>query len=190
MELIPGKHNIIGVDVPLGILQLTEGTGTVFSEKQCVVRNNDSGEILYVQNFNSKHKYIAGTYDIDVLTLPRVHYENYQIKGGVDNKIEIPLPGTLNISSPENKIYSIYTLTDGNLEKIYESTLTGSGASEMVQLLPGDYKIFSRSNLKKASAIKGDQETNIKGVKRVIEILKEKDVNKYKLITTLEGKVD
>jgi biopolymer transport protein ExbD len=39
-------------------------------------------------------------------------------------------------------------------------------------------------------AIKGDQETNIKGVKRVIEILKEKDVNKYKLITTLEGKVD
>ena len=39
-------------------------------------------------------------------------------------------------------------------------------------------------------AIKGDQETNIKGVKRVIEILKEKDVNKYKLITTLEGKGD
>ncbi len=39
-------------------------------------------------------------------------------------------------------------------------------------------------------AIKGDQDTNIKGVKRIIEILKEKDVNKYKLITTLEGKVD
>ena len=39
-------------------------------------------------------------------------------------------------------------------------------------------------------AIKGDQETNIKGIKRVIEVLKEKDVNKYKLITTLEGKAD
>jgi len=152
VELIPGKHNIIGVDVPLGILQLTEGIGTIFSEKQCVVRNNDTGEILYVQNFNTKHKYIAGTYDIDILTLPRMHYENYQIKGGVDNKIEIPLPGTLNISSPENKIYSIYAITDGNMEKIYESTLTGSGGSEMVQLLPGEYTIFSRSNIKKASA--------------------------------------
>ena len=158
VELIPGKHNIIGVDVPLGSLQLAEGTGTTFSEKQCVVRNNESGEIIYVQNFNTKHKYISGTYDIDILTLPRIHYENYQIKGGVDNKIEIPLPGTLNISSPENKIYSIYTLTDGKLEKIYESTLMGSGASEMVQLLPGEYKIFSRSNLKKASA--NTKETN------------------------------
>ncbi len=39
-------------------------------------------------------------------------------------------------------------------------------------------------------AIKGDQDTNIKGVKRVIEILKEKDVNRYKLITMLEGKAD
>lgn len=39
-------------------------------------------------------------------------------------------------------------------------------------------------------AIKGDQESNIKGVKRVIDVLKEKDVNRYKLITTLEGGAD
>jgi biopolymer transport protein ExbD len=39
-------------------------------------------------------------------------------------------------------------------------------------------------------AIKGDKESNIKGVKRVIEILKEKEVYSYKLITSLEGKTD
>lgn len=39
-------------------------------------------------------------------------------------------------------------------------------------------------------AIKGDRESNIKGVKRLIDIFKEKDVYKYKLITSLEGKVD
>lgn len=39
-------------------------------------------------------------------------------------------------------------------------------------------------------AIKGDRESNIKGVKRVIEIMKEKEVYSYKLITSLEGKVD
>ena len=159
IELIPGKHNIIGVDVPIGTLQLTEGTGTIFSEKQCVIRDNVSGEIVYVQNFNSKHKYIAGVYDIDILTLPRIHYENFNIKGGVENKIDIPLPGTLNISSTDNKIFSIYTIADGKMEKIYESTLTGSGAPEMIQLLPGEYEIFSRSNLKKSSA--NTKESNI-----------------------------
>lgn len=39
-------------------------------------------------------------------------------------------------------------------------------------------------------AIKGDRESNIKGVKRMIEVFKEKDVYKYKLVTSLEGKVD
>lgn len=39
-------------------------------------------------------------------------------------------------------------------------------------------------------AIKGDRESNIKGVKRMIDIFKEKDVYKYKLVTSLEGKVD
>lgn len=37
-------------------------------------------------------------------------------------------------------------------------------------------------------AIKGDKESNIKSVKRVIEILKDKDVYSYKLITSLKGR--
>ncbi len=150
IELTPGKHNIIGVDVPLGILTLIEGNGTTFSEKQCVVRNNQTGEIIYVQNFNSQHKYISGTYDIDILTLPRLHYINFEIKGGIDNKIEISLPGTLSVSSSDNKIFSIYQIKEDKIEKIYESTISGS--PELVQLLPGDYKVFSRSNIKKLSA--------------------------------------
>ncbi len=39
-------------------------------------------------------------------------------------------------------------------------------------------------------AIKGDRTSSIKGVKRMIDVFKEKDVYKYKLITSLEGKVD
>lgn len=39
-------------------------------------------------------------------------------------------------------------------------------------------------------AIKGDRESNIKGVKRMIDVFKQKDVYKYKLITSLAGKID
>lgn len=39
-------------------------------------------------------------------------------------------------------------------------------------------------------AIKGDKESSIKGIKRLIDIFKEKDVYKYKLVTSLENKID
>ena len=39
-------------------------------------------------------------------------------------------------------------------------------------------------------AIKGDKDSNIKGVKRMIEVFKEKDVYKYKLVTSLKRKID
>ncbi|HNY54974.1 MAG: biopolymer transporter ExbD [Sphingobacteriales bacterium] len=39
-------------------------------------------------------------------------------------------------------------------------------------------------------AIKGDRESNIKGIKRLIDIFKENDVYKYKLVTSLENKID
>ena len=39
-------------------------------------------------------------------------------------------------------------------------------------------------------AIKGDRTSNIKGVKRMIDVFKEKDVYKYKLVTSLENKVE
>lgn len=163
IELTPGKHNIIGVDVPLGNLIVNEGTGGLFSLKQCVVRDNKTGEIIYVQNFNTKHRYIAGVYDIDILTLPRIHYEDFEIKGGVDNKIDIPLPGTLNISTTENRVYSVFVVKGDKLEKVYESSLNNT--SEVIQLLPGEYKIYSRSNIKKYSSNTKANEVSIKSTK-------------------------
>lgn len=157
VELTPGKHNIIGIDVPLGTLVLSEGGNTTFSEKQCVLRSNKTGEIIYVQNFNTKMKYVSGSYDIDILTLPRIHYENYELKGGVENKIEIPMSGSLNISTTDNVLYSIYVVRNDRLEKVYEGQL--NGGSEILQLLPGDYKVISRSNIKKVAA--GTRETNV-----------------------------
>ncbi len=152
-----GKHNIIGIDVPLGTLVLSEGGNTTFSEKQCVLRDNKTGEIIYVQNFNTKMKYVADVYDIDILTLPRLHYEDYTIKGGTDNKIEIPVSGSMNISTLDNIVYSIFVVRGDVLEKVYDGTLNST--NEIIQLLPGDYKVVSRSNIKKQAA--GTKEVNV-----------------------------
>jgi len=39
-------------------------------------------------------------------------------------------------------------------------------------------------------AIKGDKSSNIKAVQRVIEVMKEKDVYSFNIITSLEGSND
>ncbi|HNA58729.1 MAG TPA: VWA domain-containing protein [Chitinophagales bacterium] len=163
VELTPGKHNIIGIDVPLGTLVLSEGGNTTLSEKQLVLRDNETGVIIYVQNFNTKMKYVAGTYDIDILTLPRLHYDNYEIKGGVESKIDIPVSGTLNITLTANTTYSIYTVKNDQLEKVYENTM--SAGMDPVQLLPGEYIVVSRSNIKKVAASTKEQRVQIKSAK-------------------------
>lgn len=168
VELTPGKHNIIGIDVPLGTLVLSEGGNTVFSETQCVLRDPSSGEIVYVQNFNTKMKYLAGVYDIEVLTLPRLQYPNYTLKGGVENLLEIPMAGSLNITTTDNIIVSIFRVQQDELEKVYETQIVSS--SHLVRLLPGEYKVISRSNIKKVAAstrefpisIKSNKSTSLK----------------------------
>lgn len=53
------------------------------------------------------------------------------------------------------------------------------------------YVYAEKMNMDKAPiAIKGDKDSNIKSVKRLIDILKEKEVYSYKLVTTLEGNLD
>lgn len=108
IELNPGKHNIIGIDAPQGTLILEEMGNAGFSDKQCVVRDTASGEIIYVQNLNATQKYIIGTYDLEVLTLPRLQFKDYELRSGEGNKIVIEKSGLLSINGNDNFIYSIY----------------------------------------------------------------------------------
>ncbi len=163
VELNPGKHNIVGVDVPQGTLLITEGNGTTFNEKQCVIRHHTTGEIIYVQNLNTKMKYISGVYDIDILTLPAIHYDNYEIKGGIESKIDVPLSGGLTVSTTDNIIYSVFLVTDDKMEKVYDSQLNST--TETIQLLPGNYKVISRSNIKKVAASTKEFNVQIKSSK-------------------------
>ena len=163
VELNPGKHNIIGIDVPLGVLSLVEGASNTFNERQCVMRSNATGEIIYVQNFNTKMKYLSGVYDIEILTLPRIHYEDYEMKGGIESKIEIPLSGNLTISTTDNILYSVFVMRGDKMEKVFDSQLNST--SETIQLLPGDYKIISRSNIKKVAASTKEFNVQIKSAK-------------------------
>ncbi len=49
---------------------------------------------------------------------------------------------------------------------------------------------FAYDNDKVTFAIKGDKTSNIKAIQRVIDVLRENDINSFKLITAMEGNKD
>ncbi|MBA3898778.1 MAG: VWA domain-containing protein [Bacteroidetes bacterium] len=146
--LYPGRHNIIAVDAPQGKLQFKMGAfrGTQY-QANCIVRKAGSGKTLNVQEVNSTEKYLVGSYDIEVLTLPRYKLNDVQISQASTKTIEIPRPGNLQLNSKEPGYGSIFVEEKGKLTWIYD--LNDANPGEFLQLLPGNYKILFRPKKKK-----------------------------------------
>ena len=140
----PNKHNIIEVKSPQGIIEFTyQGVlpkQELAKKIKCVVRSEN--KTINVQSLNSKEKYLAGSYDIEILTLPRTKMNNTKVTGNSNTKIEIVTPGLLNLQKRFEVIGGIFMEEKTQLEKIYE---LGSGVnSESIALQPGKYFVVYR----------------------------------------------
>jgi biopolymer transport protein ExbD len=108
-----------------------------------------------------------------LLALSDAQENNFMNVEMLGNKVE-ELPGLLKLKSEQ--------LTDVKM---------GGVPLDTADCQLGDWVNAARTvNDKIPICIKGDKTSSIKTIKRVIEILREREVYKYNLITTLEGKVD
>lgn len=146
IELLPGKHNIIPVNAGQGTLSLISPDSKVIP---CIIRQNDDQKTLEVQNFNTDRRYLTGTYNIEVLTLPRLKFNDVKINQYETTKIQIDRLGRLTIYASELKSVSIYTVNDGVWEMI--KSFPSVGEKTNLDLLPGEYKLVYRSNIFKIS---------------------------------------
>ena len=105
--------------------------------------------MLNVQAFERTEKYIVGEYEIELLTIPRIK-DTIQIAQSETKKIEVPQPGVVGFHSLTNNGFgSIYQLTNGKLELIYE--LNVDNINQSINMLPGTYTIVYRSKTAKRS---------------------------------------
>lgn len=97
------------------------------------------------------------------------------------------------IASPAQGIPQMVSYKQEDLKKLKEKgQLTGIPKDSTNNEL-GDWIMATRyayGDDKITFAIKGDKTSNIKAINRVIEILREKDINSFKLVTTMEGNKD
>ena len=143
IKLTPGIHNIIALDASQGFLHVKTSSRVIGSEVPVIVRDAKTKEIIYIQQLNEKQKYRTGTYNLDILTLPRVQVKNIEIKQSHTTTVEIPKPGIVTFLMSSPGYGSIFKEDDDySLTLIYN--LNPNLKRESVELQPGRYVIVYR----------------------------------------------
>jgi Ca-activated chloride channel family protein len=139
----PGKHNIIALDAPQGLLKLKMSGLNEYDELKCIVRQAGKMKTLYLQDFEEVTKYIVGNYDLEILTLPRMYVNDVNIAQSHTTKVFIPEPGIATFYLPGKGIASVFVERDNKLEWIYN--LPQDLTRETIVLQPGKYRVVYRS---------------------------------------------
>ncbi len=161
IEITPGKHTTIGVDAPQGSLVLKTQGLTNYDRLHFIVRKQNDGKTLHVQDANTTEKYLVGKYDIEILSLPRIHQKGVEIKQSYTTAIEIPQPGRLTVMAVTQNYYAdIYQMNRNELVWIYK--IPTEVRMQNILMQPGKYKIIYRAKNSYRSGQTFEREFEIK----------------------------
>ena len=142
IRLIPGKHNIIEANTPQGNLRLrVQGNNSLFTGINCILKEDNKSSTLNVQNMNTTEKYIVGKYDLEVLSIPRIKFENVKINQSKITDIIIPYYGSIRINKTDGPA-SLFL--DDNGENTWLYDFNNEDGITNLNIQPGKYKISFR----------------------------------------------
>lgn len=145
-----GTHNEIGLDLARGSLRLNISQRNGYANLQCRVRPAGDKGTLHLQNFNTQVDYLAGAYDLEILSLPRIKMESVAIEAGKTTTIAIPPPGFVNFQSSAPGYGSILQEVENEMEWVCD--LDTDVARQSLNLQPGAYRVVFRVKSSRNSA--------------------------------------
>lgn len=144
IKLIPGKHNTIIAHTPQGTLKLsTQGSESQFTGINVIVRKENDFNTINVHKMNSEKEYLVGKYDLEILTIPRLFFDDVEIMQSKMTEITIPLYGSVQISKG-NGPASLFVKEKGQNVWIYD--FDDFRYIENINLQPGKYMISYRNS--------------------------------------------
>ena len=138
-----GQHNIINADCPQGYL-ITRITGPTKAD-YVKIRVSQKGKsvTLNVQALNELQNYIVGTYDLEILTLPRIYKTNVNITQSSYTYIDIPGSGLLKYTTNRPIIGQIFVKLENDTYE-WVCDIDSDRSKDMLFLQPGNYKVVFR----------------------------------------------
>jgi len=140
--ILPAKHNIIALDAGQGDLILRI-EGQLGENIPVLLRKSGKLETAHVLTTNKKERILTGTYDLEVLTIPRTNISDVKISQDKVTTVSIPEPGALNLSLSAPGYGSIALKEGSNLRWVMN--LNPAETNQQFRLQPGNYKLTYRS---------------------------------------------
>ena len=143
VSIIKGRHNHIDLNTPQGALKVRINGKTTKGNAEVIVRQSKDPNTLNVQKINESQKYLVGTYDIEILTLPRIIMENVKITQRNYKYVDIPGAGKFWFQAYKPIVGQIFLrLESGEMEWVCD--LPAEENQGLFHLQPGEYQIVYR----------------------------------------------
>lgn len=163
-----GTENIVNIKTPQGYLMVRDRYKEYVS-LPVLVKEANKPATIHVQQCGMKEKYLVGTYDVEILTLPRTYFYGVKIHQSETTVLSIPPPGQFSIVETVPGFGSIYQVKD-NGEHVWIYNLENENSKTFLAMQPGNYKFVFRSKKAMGSAytyvkyftIRSGATTNIK----------------------------
>ncbi|WP_345224471.1 vWA domain-containing protein [Hymenobacter koreensis] len=146
LPIKPGRANVLTYKTPQGTLNLQNPqlTPNPYGTVQAVVRAQGNPVTVVARGFGAKQKLLAGNYEVEILTLPRI-VRRISIKQGQETVVTYDAPGTLNIISDLKGYGSIYRLNQDD-SQTWVYTMPEGGSSKInLPMQPGTYRLVFRT---------------------------------------------
>ena len=144
LKIYKGQHNILPADCPQGMLKVRIDGITKTKDVQVRVTQDGKSRTLNVQNIDDVQRYIVGTYDVEVLTLPRIYFDDVKINQSEHAYLEIPGSGLLQYRASKSIVGQIFLLNDKDETSEWVCDLSAGELRGQFYLQPGAYKVVYR----------------------------------------------
>lgn len=140
-----GKHNVLPIQTPQGTIVLNQpGNSEYANGVQALVRRKDRPEIINIQTVPQPEKYLVGSYDMEVLTLPKTYFQDVRVAQRETTTLTLPGPGLLNVNFVKKGIGSLYQRNaQGRQRWIMDFDAAQTRVTTAIQ--PGSYKLVFRA---------------------------------------------
>ena len=141
-----GRHNTIAIPAAQGnlLVSMKGSRASVTENTPCVIRKPGQTEIVNVQYINANNRYLAGKYDVDILTLPPVKLRNVEISPNKTTTVDLPMLGILVFRRNGSGYGTLYSLESEKEQKLVYN-FSEDKSIETLYLRPGTYRIVYRS---------------------------------------------
>ena len=160
VKIIEHTHNKIQIDAAQGFLKLASSRSPYNVSYVMRISQKGMKNTINHQDLKSTEKYLIGSYDLEIFTLPRT-YKEIEIKERQTTIVDVPAAGTVDIKWGALSVGQIFAQISENKYE-WVCNIDASLSRQKWNLQPGKYKLIYRGKKKYSTSYTNEELFTIK----------------------------